>query len=179
MSNWRIHLWYLALIASGLIFIHAWMHEHDACVAAEQSIKQSNAQIATLQSQITSINNKTSSDVDNVKRIVTNVKTPQQLVASAPSLTDVPLGVRAIPGDPVDVEVAALPLAQVLATLKTSQIELGGCQQTSAIKDQQIEQYKTQVAALKKKPKFLKRLEHGAEEIGIAVAAGFILAKVH
>ena len=94
-----------------------------------------------------------------------NAVTPSQVVAAIPTLTDVPLATREITGNPVDVEVAAQPLMQLVGELKTAQIELGACQQVSGLKDQQI-------VALKKKPKFFTRLKHVAEAVGVGVGIG-------
>ena len=47
-------------------------------------------------------------------------------------------------------------------------MQLGACQQTLVLVQQQTLAKDTEIKALKKKPKFLKRVEHVAEEIAIA-----------
>lgn len=171
------HLFYIIIIAVGLLSFRVWLSEHDARVAAENVVKQSEATVATLQAQIKAIPAQTAAKVQVVTRVVHDAVTPSQVVAAIPQLTDVPLATREIPGNPVDVEVAAQPLMQLVGELKTSQINLGACEQVSGLKDQQLTAKDAEIVALKKKPKFLTRMKHVAEALGIGIAIGVLLVK--
>lgn len=160
----KTHAAYIALIAILLIFGHTWLKEHDARVSAENQIKQIQAAMKVNDAQA-------AAQVQTVVKIVHDVKTVPQVVAAIPQVTNVPLNARVSPDNPLQVSVDAIPLINELAQAKEDSISLKACQSDLA-SEKQI------VVALKKKPKFWKRIERGFEEVGIAVAAGFILAKV-
>jgi len=155
------HLFYIILIAVGVVSFRMWLSEHDARLTADAKVKEAQTQIASIVTQA-------AAQVKVVTKVVHDAVTPSQVVAAVPTLTDVPLATREITGNPVDVEVAAQPLMQLVGELKTAQIELGACQQVSVLKDQQI-------AALKKKPKFFTRLKRVAEAVGVGVGIGLLL----
>jgi hypothetical protein len=75
------------------------------------------------------------------------------------------------------VEVAAAPLMQLVGELKTSQIELGACQQVSGLKDQQLVAKDVEIVALKKKPRFIKRIENVAIAVGAGIGIGVWLVR--
>lgn len=180
MLNWieayaKTHLFYIILIVVSVVSFRVWLSEHDSRVAAENKVKQAEVAVATLQKRIDSIPAQTAAKVQVVTKVVHDAVTPSQVVAAVPTLTDVPLAVREIPGNQVDVEVAARPLMQLVGELKTSQIELGACQQTGTLKDQQITQL--QIAVKASKPKFLTRLKRVAEVVGVGVMIGVLLVR--
>ena len=169
------HFIYFALISAILIFVHFYQQERDQRVLAEATIKSANQSIATLQQQISVTNAAAQSERVALEKSIAIVKTPSQAVAEIPQLTDAPLNARTVANDPVDVTVAALPLVQVLGQAKETSIQLGACQSDlkneiaiSASKD-------TEIAALKKKPKFLTRVKHVAEAVGVGIAIGVLL----
>lgn len=169
----KTHLFYIILIAVGVVSFRVWLSEHDARIAADNAVKKALFINEGLQKQIDAIPAQLHAQVQVVTKVVHDAITPSQVVAAIPSLTDIPLATRAIPGNQVDVEVAAQPLMQLVGELKTSQIELGGCQQGSVLKDQQIVQL--QVAVKASKPKFMARLKHVAEAVGVGVMIGMLL----
>jgi predicted transposase YbfD/YdcC len=160
----KTHAAYIALIAILLIFGHMWLSEHDARVQAENTIKTLKSQIVTTDAQATQ-------KVKVVTQIVKVTQTPAQVVAAVPQLTDVPLNARVTVDNPSQVSVDALPFVNMLAQAKVDSINLTACQ--SDLKNTNLE-----VASLKKKPKFWKRVKKDAEELAIAIAAGFVLAKL-
>jgi hypothetical protein len=169
------HLFYVVLIAVLLISGHIWLTEHDARVASDNAVKAAQVTVKTLQAQIDAIPAVLHQRVQVVTKIVHDSVTPSQVVAAVPSLTDVPLNTRTVPGNQADVEVAAVPLMQLVGELKTSQLDLGACQQTGTLKDQQLVAKDTEIVALKKKPKFLTRVKHVAEAVGVGIAVGLFL----
>lgn len=171
------HLFYIVLIVGGILSFRVWLGEHDARVAAENAMNQSQAQIVTLQKQIKDNDTVAAQKVQTIVKVVQAAKTPEQIVQAIPQLTDLPLNTRTIPGDPVDVEVNAQQFVTVLGDLKIAQTNLGACQ-ADLIAEKIIDAQKdTQIATLKKKPKFLSRVKHVAEAVGVGIAIGFVLTK--
>jgi hypothetical protein len=160
----KTHAAYIASIIALLIFGHVWLSEHDARVQAENTIK-------TLKSQIVTTDTQAVQKVKVITQIVKVAQTPAQVVTAVPQLTDVALNARVAVDNPAQVSVDALPLLNELAQAKIDSIDLGACK--SDLKNTNLE-----VAALKKKPKFWKRVKKDAEELAIAIAAGFVLAKL-
>lgn len=172
----KTHLFYIVILVLLVGGGKLWLSEHDARVQAENTVKASEVTVKTLQAQINNIPAQTAAKVQTIIKVVHDAQTPAQVVAAIPTLTNIPLAVRAIPGNLVDVEVAAQPLMQLVGELKTSEVQLGACQQTDGLKDQQITQLQNTIKALQKKPKFLTRVKHVAEAVGIGVGIGFVLA---
>lgn len=177
MTQIKTHAVYIIAIAALLLFGRVWLQEHDAKVLAEQTVKQQAAQVADLQKQIDAVLAQTTAKVQVVTKVVHDAITPSQVVAAIPKLSDLPLQARVAPDNPLDVEVAAQPLIQALGELKTTQVELSACQQVDGFKDKQLTAKDEQIKALNKKPRFLTRIKHVAEAVGVGIAVGFLLAK--
>jgi hypothetical protein len=160
LTELKTHVVYIALIALLCIFGHVWLSEHDARVAAENTIKGLKSQIVTTDAQVTQ---KTA----QVTQIVKVTKTPAQVVAALPQLTDVDLNARVGPA-PSTVVVDSTALLTVVADLKTTSIQLAGCQSDYAAEQQMV-------AALKKKPKFWKRVKKTVEFTGVVLGIGAVL----
>lgn len=152
----KTHAVYIALVALLLFFGHIWLSEHDARVQAENTIKG-------LKSQIVTTDKQTAQTVQTVRTIVLKTKTPAQVIAAIPELTDVPLNARPGP-TPSTVVVDSSALLTVVADLKITTTQLAGCQS-----DYKAEQ--EMVVALKKKPKFWKRIESKLTGGTIIIAA--------
>lgn len=160
----KTHLTYIVIILIGLIAFRSWLAEHDARLAADNTVK-------SLQQQIGAINTAAAQKVQVVTKVIHDlgpVPTPAQVVQAVPQLTDVPLNTRVVAGNPVDVEVTAQPLVQLLAQAKEDAINLKACQDVSVLKDQQI-------TALKKKPNFWHRFLGTAKAVGIGIGIGAII----
>lgn len=158
----KTHLFYIILIMLGAVSFHVWLSEHDARVAADNKVIQ-------LQQQATNIQQQTTQKVQVVTRVVRDAVTPSQVVAAIPTLTTIPVDAREIPGNKIDLVVAAKPLMQVVGDLKTAQIELDACQQVNTLKD-------AEVAALKKKPRMIKRFAGVMKAVGVGVGIGLLLS---
>lgn len=166
--NWlrtyaKTHLFYIILIVGGVVSFRVWLQEHDARVAADAAVKQLQTQVVTVQAQA-------AQKVEVVKQVVTKATTPTAVAAVLPSLTNLPLAPEPVLGDPTALQVEAVPLVQLAGDDKETHIQLEACQQVNDLKDKQI-------GELKKKPKFLSRVKHVAEAVGVGIAVGFILAK--
>lgn len=172
----KTHLFYIILIVVGVVSFRVWLQEHDARVAAENVVKQQEAVVVDLKSQIVTANQQAAQKVQVVQRVVKEAVTPSQVVASIPTLTGLPLETRQIPGNPVDVAVAAQPLMQLAGEAKTAEIQLAACQQVSGLKDQELTAKDAEIVALKKKPSFLKRVVGIAKEVGVGVGIGLLIS---
>ena len=164
------HLIWIVAIAVALVVGRAALTEHDQRVAAEAQIKVSQATVASLQQQIAATNTQAAQNVAKVRTIVLNAKTPAQAISAIPSLTDAPLNARLTPNDPSSIEVAALPLVTLLGECKTAEVQLAACTSNLTNETAISWQKDTQIADLKRKPKLLSRLKHGAELIGTGSA---------
>lgn len=174
------HLFYIVLIAVGVISFRVWLSEHDARVQADNTVKQQQAVVAGLQQQIVAVQAQATQKVQVVTKVVHDAVTPSQVVQSLPQVDTkiaADLSARVAPDNPVAVEVNAQPLMQLVGDLKTSQIELGACQQTVTLKDQQLQAKDVEIVALKKKPKLLKRIGHVFEAVGVGIGIGVLLVK--
>lgn len=172
------HLIWVVAVAVALVIGHIALDQHDQRMAADATIKVSQANIAALQKQVSDRDAQLAQKVTVITKVVHDLgpaPTTGQIVAAIPQLTDAPLNARVIAGDNVNISVAAFPLIQVLqqaaidhATNLTCQGDLTSQKAISAQKDLEI-------AALKKKPSFISRVKHVAEAVGAGIAIGLIL----
>ena len=154
-----------------------WLQEHDSRVAADAAIKASQTTIAQLQQQIATTNNQAAQKVQTIVKVVHDAQTPAQVVAALPQFPDLPvLGARTVPGDPVDVEVAAQPLMDLIGRYETVVTNLNACQADFAAQKAIDVQKDTQIAVLRKKPKFWHRVGRAAKLIGIGIGIGALVA---
>src|SRR5271156_5108276 len=162
VSTWHFHVVYVVIIALVLIAGRVWLTEHDARVAAETSIKVSEAQVKDLQGQIAALRTQAAQKVIVIQKEAAAIKTTPQ---AAPIIQafDPRLNVRTLPTFPDDVQVAAIPLALDVEQFKIAQINLDACT-LELTKETQIASAKTsEVTALKKKPAFWKRFKRTVE----------------
>jgi nicotinamide riboside kinase len=172
----KTHLFYIVLIAVGLIAFRSWLQEHDARLKADDTVKQQEIVVADLKQQIVIANQQAAQKVQVITKVVHDAVTPTQVVAAIPSLTSLPLEAREIPDDPVNVAVAAQPLIQLAGDDKACHIQLDACQQVASLKDQQLKAKDVEIVALKKKPGFWKRVSGKLKVVGIGVGIGLLLS---
>lgn len=177
-SDIKTHLFYLIIIAVGLVSFHYWSAEHTQRIIAEQQMKQNQATIQTLQQQITATNAQAAAKVQVVTKIVHDLgpaPTPVQVVAAVPQLTDAPLNARIASDNPAQVSVDAAPFVTLLAQASTDHINLAACTSNLTAETAISAQKDAQIAVLKKKKPFLKRVEHGLEIFGAGALVTLIL----
>lgn len=170
----KTHLFYIIIIAIGLIAFRSWLSGHDARVLAEQTIQKSEVQVKALQDQIKATDTEANKQVEVVVKEIQAVRTPAQAVAAIPDLSSLPLDSRPGP-TATSVTVEAIPLAQTLAQCKQDSILLQACQQDRTADEGIISSKQTEIVALKKKPSFWKRVEGTAKAVGIGVGIGILL----
>ena len=161
------HIFYFVLFGVGLYAAHAWLAEHDLRMASDAKVNAAQDQIKSLQASA-------AAQVQQVRTIVVQAKTPAQQIAVIPKLESAPLDARLAPPDPSRptappaAEVDLQPLVTNLLACKECEIKLTECQQESAQKD-------VQIVALKKKPAFWKRVASTAKVIGISAGVGIAI----
>lgn len=182
ISAWHLHFSYLVGVA--LLALTAWygghilLQEHDARVLAEATIKISEAQVKDLQQQIANRDAQAQKQQQVIVKVIHDTTTPQQAVAAMPDIVNVPLskpitldttGGMVIPSTDI------MPIFQQLADDKLCRSQLvtaaADLTDTKAI----VVQKDTEIAALKKKPSFWKRVKSDAEKVGIGAAIAAIL----
>ena len=171
----KTHLFYIILIVAGVFGSRIWLQEHDARVRAEDVIKEQQAVVTTLQQQMAATNAQAAAKVQTVVKIVHDAVTPAQVVLAAPQLTDVPLNTRVAVDNPSQVSVDAQPLVQVLGQGREDAINLAACRANLTAETAIADAKQTEIAALKKKPKFFNRVAGVAKAVGVGVGIGLLL----
>ncbi len=172
------HLVWIVLGASVLVGGRVWLTEHDQRMAADAAIKVSQANISNLQQQIKDRDAAAAQKTQTIVKIVHDLgpaPTTGQIVAAIPQLTDAPLNARTIPGDPVNISVAAMPLVTVLQQAAMDHVANSACQADLTAQKSISAQKDLEIAALKKKPSFLNRVKHVAEAVGVGITIGLLL----
>ena len=174
------HLIWIVLAVSVYIGGHMWLQEHDQRIAADAAIKASQATIAQLQQQIATTDSQAAQKVQTIVKVVHDAQTPAQVVAALPQFPDLPvLGARTVPGDPVDVEVAAQPLMDLIGRYETVVTNLNACQADFTAQKAIDVQKDTQIAILRKKPKFWKRVNSDLKKVAVGVGIGILIVVIH
>jgi len=172
----KTHIFYIVLIVAGVIFFRSWLQEHDARLTADNAVKQQEIVVADLKQQIVVANQQAAQKVQVITKVVHDVKTPSEAVAVIPQLTDVPLNARVSVDKPNQLSLDAIPLITILGQARVDKTNLAACQQVGALKDQQLTAKDVEIAALKKKPSFWKRVTGTAKAVGIGVGIGLLLS---
>jgi hypothetical protein len=168
------HVFYIVVIAIAILLGRAWLQEHDARLLAEQQIKKSEQQVEDLQKQIATNDAAAAKQISSLQILQQQTKTPQQAIAAIPSLSKIPLNTRIGPtGGTVIVD--AVPLFQELAHCKEDAVELAACQADYKAEVAIAAQKDEEIAALKKKPRFWKRVISTLKTALIGGAAAEVL----
>lgn len=172
------HLIWIVALAVALGVGRIALTEHDERIVAEAAIKVSEAKVSELQQQIKDTDTAAAQKVQTIVKIVHDTPpTPTGVVAAVPQLTDAPLNARVIPNDPTNISVAAVPFLQFLQQSAIDKVNLAACTSDLTNEKAIVVQKDSQIADLRKKPKFLVRVKHVAEAIGVGIVIGIILAK--
>jgi hypothetical protein len=172
------HLVWVVAVAVALVIGHIALQEHDQRVVAEAAIKVSELKVSDLQAQIKAADAAAATQVQAVTKVVHDLgssPTVGQVVAAIPQLTNVPLNARVAVDNPAQVSVNAVPFVNFLAAAKIDQINLGACQADLKNETAISTEKDTQIAVLKKKPKFLTRVKHIAEAVGVGITIGLLI----
>lgn len=172
----RTHIFYLVIITVAAVGAHVWLQEHDARVKADETVKAAEVNIVSLRNQIDTSNARAAAKVKTVFKIVHDAVTPAQVVQAAPQLTDVPLDTRLAIDNPSQVSVDALPFAQLLGQAKEDTINLAACKFELTAQTDIVAAKENEIVALKKKPKFLKRIAGVAKAVGVGIGIGLLIS---
>jgi hypothetical protein len=172
----KTHIFYIVLIAVGFVAFRSWLQEHDARRAADAVVKQQEVLVADLKQQIAAAQQQAVQKVQVITKVVHDIQTPAQAVAHIPELTDAPLNARVSPDNGGQLSVDALPFIAILGQARIDKTNLDTCQQVASLKDQQLTAKDAEIAALKKKPSFWKRVTGTAKTVGIGIGIGLLLS---
>jgi predicted negative regulator of RcsB-dependent stress response len=178
----KTHLFYIILIVAGAVAFNSWRQEHDARLLADQKVRQDEQLVKSLQDGITSRDAAAERAKADTAKLVASLKTPAQVVAAVPTLTSEPvaqaLQARPAPDDPNAVEVQAVPFAALLGQFKDAEDGLQTCQMDLADTQKIALERADEVKALKKKPRFWKRVGSVAKQVGLGIVTGILIAEV-
>ena len=172
----KTHLFYILLIAGAVVGAHVWLQEHDARVKADGVIKQLEVVVATLQQQIAANDAQAAVKVVTITKVVHAARTPAQVVQALPKITEVPLEARVAVDNPSQVSVDALPLVTLLGQGKVDAVNLAACTVDLQAEKTIVVAKDSEIVALKKKPKFLKRVLGIAKTVGVGVGIGLLIS---
>ena len=182
--DWRhwllTHLLWIVALGVGYAGFSQWKYEHDTNAAKAVQIAVAQNTITQLNAQIIANNTQAAQKVTTITKIVHDVTTPAQAVAAIPILTNIPLNARVIPGNAVDVEVAALPLVDLIGQYQIAQTNLSACQANITAEKAIVVQQAGEIATLKKKPPLKQRIVHALKVggtifgIGVVIGAHFL-----
>lgn len=171
------HLVWIVAVVVALGVGNIALQQYKQTLAVNAQLTVSEANVKSLQQQIATTDAQAAQKVQTIVKIVHDAPpTPAGVVAAVPQLTDAPLNARVIPNDPVDVSVAAVPFLQFVAQAATDKVNLTACTSDLGNEKAIVTQKDVQIADLKKKPKFLKRVENAGKLIGVGVGIGIFLA---
>ena|SRR5208282_5078218 len=174
--HWLLtHLVWIIALAVGFYGFTQWRYEHDNSAAKAAQLQVAQANIANLQAQIVANDNQAAQKVQVITRIVHDAQTPAQVVAAIPTLTDIPLNARTIPNDPVDVEVAAVPLIDLIGRFAADETNLTACRSDLTAEKAIVVQQQTEIIILKRKPPLKQRLIHAAKVGGTILGIGILI----
>ena len=168
-------VWVVAVLVAYVGFTN-WKFEHDNAAAKAAQVQVAQATIAQLQAQIATNDNQAAQKVHVITKIVRDAQTPAQVVAALPNFPDLPvLNARTIPNDPVDVEVAAQPLMDLIGKYETVVTNLNSCQADDTAEKAIVVQQQNEIVVLKKKPPLKARLIHAAKVGGTILGIGILI----
>lgn len=205
--HWLLsHIPWVVLVVCAVIGFYSWRSEHDARIAAEAKVKADEQQVQVLQTNITQNNQAiaqlqeqmnvrdaaAAKQIATLTSLVSQVRTPQAVVAALPSVTTLPTPPTLDASNGLTFPAAdVLPLFQQLAQGKQDAINLIAC--TADLKDEktvdatdkatiadQVKQLALkddEIKALKKKPSFWHRTLTVVKYVGIGIGIGLALHK--
>jgi hypothetical protein len=182
IAAWHLHLSYIIGIAVLALTTwyggHVLLQEHDARVQAEATIKVSEAQIKTLQQQIADRDAQAQKQQQVIVKVIHDTTTPQQAVNAMPDIVNVPLSKPVTldtTGDMVIPPADIIPIFDQLADDKLCRSQLATASADLTDTKAIVVQKDNEIAGLKKKPSFWKRVKSDAEKVGIGMAISAIL----
>jgi hypothetical protein len=169
---------FVALALGSFYGFRTWETEHDARVVAEQQVKVDEVQVKSLQDQIIANDAKAQQQIAALSQLIKQVKTPAQVVANLPAVLPTPLPVPPFVNSDNSITFPAedvLPLFDALVQGKEAEVNNAACQADLTAEKQIVQDKNAEIASLKKKPSFWKRIKHDAEVALFSAAVTAIL----
>jgi hypothetical protein len=167
---------FAVMLFGGWYAVHTLMVEHDARVIAEAQVKISEAQVKTLTDGMTARDTKSAQAQAVIVKVIHDTATVPQAIANMPAVIDTPLPVpvqATASGDMVIPKDDVISIFQQLGDDKLCRSQLVTATADLADTKQIVVAKQTEIAALKKKPSFWKRVKHDLKvaAFGAAIAA--------
>ncbi len=185
VSAWHIHIGYVVGIAmTGLVLWyggHVLWQEHEARVTAEVTIKAQQSVIDAIQKQMAANDANTAQTIAALQKTLMQIKTPAQVISVLPQILPAPLPVPPVVNADNSVTFPAadvMALFTDLSNCKIQAVTLAGAQSDLASDAKIIDAQKTEIAALKKRPRFWARVKSDAKKVGTGVAIGTVIAAI-
>ncbi len=179
MTYLKTHAMYLILIGLAIMVGRYYLHEHDARVLAEASMRQSELTVKTLQQQITDNDTRSQQQIAHLlwqRQAV--VKSPAAAIRAIPSLETLPLNARPVTAEPTAVMVDVVPLAQTLIDFQTLKVDDTQCRSDLTAEQKIVTQQDAQIKVLTKKRGFWRRLWGYTKTALVAGAIGYGAGKL-
>ena len=161
------HLVWVVAVAVAYVGFTNWRYAHDEAAAKAAQVQVAQATIANLQAQIAANDKQAARKVQTIVKIVHDAQT---------NFPDLPaLSARTIPGDPVDVEVAAQPLMNLIGQYETVVTNLNACQADDTAEKAIVVQKDNEIVVLKKKPPLKARLVRAMKVGGTILGIGILI----
>lgn len=189
------HLFYLIIIAIGVIAFRSWLQEHDARLAVDAENRASQQRVVQLQQDITAINAQVAqinaakdAQIAELKKAATRVTTSAQAIQELPSVANLhgyQTMPQPVPDKPDQITVLALPYYQQLNACQQDLVARTACEAVAGKKDEQlakdveiIAEKDKQIANLQRRPSFWKRLGGELKRGTLWTSVGIVVAKV-
>jgi hypothetical protein len=174
-----------ALFVLAAFGFHLWLQEHDARMAAENTVKTAQAQIDSLKTQEATVAQTARVQIVTLQKDAAAVKTTPEAIKELSSVETTPLNAEALPlpgqpplpDAPGKVAVDAVPLYQDLNACKQDAVNLAACTSEQSLQTKIDADKDAEIAALKKGPGFWHAVKVTAVTAGIGALVGYVAAK--
>lgn len=178
LTDLKTHAFYIIIAIIAAVCFHSWLAEHDARLASDAIVNQKQAVIAQLETDIQTIQSQAQQTITALQKQALAVKTPAQAINAIPSVSPLPLDVRAVPGLPTVVQVDALPLYQELNQCAQDKVARAACEQVNAKQTDELTADAAEIKTLKAKPSFWHRVSSSVKTGSVFISIGIVIAKL-
>ncbi len=185
VSAWHIHIGYVVgiIMTAAVLWYggHVLWQEHEARITAEVTIKAQQTVIDTIQKQMAVNDANTARMIATLQKSFAQIKTPAQVIKVLPAVLPAPLPAPPVVNPDNSVTFPAVDVMALFTDLSNCKIQavtLVGAQNDLASDAKIINAQKTEIAALKIKPRFWARVKSDAKKVGTGVAIGAITTAI-
>jgi hypothetical protein len=177
VPTWHLHIFYLVIIVALIFGGRMWVQERDLRMAQETTVAVLQNHVQTLEAQINQRDEQAAKQQQVIVKVIHDVQTVPQAVAAVPQVVTTPLPVPVTSDASGDMIIPKDDVIQVFDQLADDKLCNSKLSTAAAdlVDEKNINANLTQqIAVLKKKPKFIKRVLRDAKLIGIGAGLGAI-----